>query len=98
MYQCRAEATWLAGLRFCTVFHSNTPACVLTYLKRKHNSFHHGSSTNHVEILMEIPCIEDGWKVRWQLLLKQGITYNALPKSGKGSYGQRISPGRRGWT
>ena len=72
-------------MKFATVFNTNKPSAVLSYLQRQHNAFHNGSSTNHVEILVEIETIEDGWKVRWGELLKQGTTYSSLPKGGKGS-------------
>ena len=77
----QVHASVAAGLPNCTVFKQDTPGKVLTYLKRKHNSFHGGAETSIVEALQEIPSVEDGWtnnlkepKKKWDQFDKRGET------------------------
>ena len=66
----------------CAVFRQDTPSKELRFLKREHNSFHGGTRTTFLEILVEVPDIMTAWKAHVLCNLKD----DSFPHTGETCY------------
>lgn len=73
--QFYVKATKSAGIPQVRLLHENMPESVAEWMVQYHNNFHHGSSYSFLELLQDIPSIEQGWSSHKTQL---GITAKSL--------------------
>ena len=67
----------------CAVFRQETPSKELRFLKRKHNSFHGGTRTTFLEVLIEVPDFVTAWKAH---VLARNLQYDSFLHTGETCY------------